>query len=400
MLNSVKVEVFPAAEGDCFLISSKNSTILIDAGVYSTYHDFLKPRLKALSQSQGKLDLLVVTHIDRDHIEGVIELLKENGNSLNPSIIPIDQVWHNSYRHLQFTKQGHIGITETEILKSLITAGKLSRHSNDESKDISAKQGSTLAALLLSGGYSWNDSFHGEAINSDLQSNIPFTNFTIRLLSPNSEKLSALSNTWKRELKKLKYNFSFTSDALFDDALEFSLLMKGEETTEHNIKSISKRTITFEDLVSVDDITDRSVTNGSSIAFILNIEGRNLLFLGDSHPDLIADQLQKITDEQGVPLHFDLVKISHHGSSKNTNTRLLDLIICTNYIISTDGTKHGHPDLSTLAKVINQSSSEKVYIYCNYHTENADYFTKSSIKPDCNYSFIFPNTYNNLIIEL
>ncbi|WP_138494377.1 hypothetical protein [Paenibacillus pinistramenti] len=119
----------------------------------------------------------------------------------------------------------------------MITAGKLSEHhSSNESKDISAKQGSTVAALLLSGGYCWNKSSQGEAINSDFQSSIPFANFTIKLLSPDSKKLSALSNKWEKELRKLKYNFSFTSDTIFDDALEFSLLMEEDGPTEHSIK--------------------------------------------------------------------------------------------------------------------------------------------------------------------
>lgn len=402
MSNPVKIEVLPAAEGDCILISSKNNAILIDAGVYDTYHAYLKPRLKTLALNQGRIDLFVVTHIDRDHIEGAIELLIDNGNSLNPSIIPIDQVWHNSYRHLQFPKNGNIGIAETEILRSMITAGKLSeQRSSNESKDISAKQGSTLAALLLSGGYCWNKSSQGEAINSDFQSSIPFANFTIKLLSPDSKKLSALSNKWEKELRKLKYNFSFTSDTIFDDALEFSLLMEENGVTEHSIKPISKRAISFEELVSFNDIMDKSVTNGSSVAFILEIEGRNLLFLGDSHSDLITDQLQKLADEKGTPLHFDLVKISHHGSSKNTNSRLLDLIKCSNYVISTDGSKHGHPNLSTLAKLINRSSSgNKVNIYCNYRTGNSDSLNNSSLGSNFNYTFIFPDNNQSLIIEL
>ncbi|WP_138494378.1 MBL fold metallo-hydrolase [Paenibacillus pinistramenti] len=111
MSNPVKIEVLPAAEGDCILISTKNNNILIDAGDYDTYHDYLKPRLKTLALNQGRIDLFVVTHIDRDHIEGAIELLTDNTNSLNPSIIPIDQVWHNSYRHLQFPRM--------ELLESL-----------------------------------------------------------------------------------------------------------------------------------------------------------------------------------------------------------------------------------------------------------------------------------------
>lgn len=99
------IEVFPASEGDCFLVTVDKSHILIDAGISSTYHDFLKIRLQELALNKEEIELLIVTHIDEDHIEGMVELFSENVNYNSSRIIFIKEVWHNSYKHLQFSKQ-------------------------------------------------------------------------------------------------------------------------------------------------------------------------------------------------------------------------------------------------------------------------------------------------------
>lgn len=67
----------------------------------------MKNRLIQLKNEGGAIDLLIVTHIDNDHIGGVIELLKENGSNKDSKIIEIKNIWHNSYRHLQFEKKEH-----------------------------------------------------------------------------------------------------------------------------------------------------------------------------------------------------------------------------------------------------------------------------------------------------
>lgn len=40
-------------------------------------------------------NLLIISHIDQDHINGIKALLKENENSNSPKIIQIDEVWFN-----------------------------------------------------------------------------------------------------------------------------------------------------------------------------------------------------------------------------------------------------------------------------------------------------------------
>lgn len=101
-MNDIIVDMLAADEGDCFLIMAEkeNINILIDGGTAKTYHRVLKPKLQELNRLGKCIDLLVVTHIDDDHIGGILELLKENTSDSESKIIKIKNIWHNSYRHL------------------------------------------------------------------------------------------------------------------------------------------------------------------------------------------------------------------------------------------------------------------------------------------------------------
>ena len=80
--SEIWIEMLPANEGDCILITIPREDIrmLIDGGTSETYTSCLRERLLQIKEKGKGLDLLVVTHIDNDHIGGIIELLKENGS--------------------------------------------------------------------------------------------------------------------------------------------------------------------------------------------------------------------------------------------------------------------------------------------------------------------------------
>jgi len=167
--DGIIIEMIPAQEGDCILITleKEDIRILMDGGPAITYKNVLKQKLQQLKANGKCIDLLIVTHIDNDHIGGILELLKENGTSEESLIIPIKNIWHNSYRHLQFDKKEQpLGIPEQRILSQYTMASEAQELSdaNQKDKNISATQGTTLAALLLAGGYSWNQSFDGKAV--------------------------------------------------------------------------------------------------------------------------------------------------------------------------------------------------------------------------------------------
>ncbi|WP_244077728.1 hypothetical protein, partial [Aeromonas caviae] len=69
--------------------------------------------------------------------------------------------------------------------------------------------------------------------------------------------------------------------------------------------------------------------------------------------------LQNGTD----PVIFDAIKVSHHGSLHNTNVELLSLIDAPIYLISSDGSRHGHPDFEVLAEIVDRPARESANKY-------------------------------------
>ena len=77
---------------------------LIDAGPAKVYEPHLKPRLAEIRKARGltanaslPVDLLMVSHIDDEHIKGVIELTKELIETEAPPPVKIKGVWHNTF---------------------------------------------------------------------------------------------------------------------------------------------------------------------------------------------------------------------------------------------------------------------------------------------------------------
>jgi len=219
--------MYPAKYGDCFLISAGDKVkkhILIDCGFIETYEKFLKKDLFEIAQRKEKIDLMVVTHIDADHISGAIKFLEDNNRQ---KFIDIDEIWFNAYRHLQIPKKNDVKLQDSDaaILEREIALGKSYFKRINEigisKNEISFKQGSTLGALLLEGNYNWNSMFAGEAVMTKGTQLINIAGFKINILSPNEDKLKKLKEQWVKELKKKKWNFTINDNKLFDDAYEF-----------------------------------------------------------------------------------------------------------------------------------------------------------------------------------
>ncbi|XKW97216.1 hypothetical protein R8G64_01655 [Tenacibaculum maritimum] len=71
----INIKMYEASEGDAFLVSfgqDENINLLIDMGLSETYNNHIKRDLISLNERAKSIQLLVITHIDKDHIEGAI----------------------------------------------------------------------------------------------------------------------------------------------------------------------------------------------------------------------------------------------------------------------------------------------------------------------------------------
>lgn len=394
-MNSSFVKFFPSLNGDSILVKIENYLMLIDGGYVNTYRDFIRPELIKLSMNNVCLNKIVVTHIDKDHISGIIELLREN--TISP-FIQINDIWHNSFKHI---KQFNLGLDYSgKSVQGLQMDYVLQEEFSDTTQNISAIQGSTLASILLENNYNWNSEFDGNAISVDNKSIINLTDkVSLKLLSPTEEKLSALNLDWKKELYKKGYCTSEDIEKFSEIAFE-SIVARQKEKRLIKNKNISSTSINVENMANSTFIEDDSSANGSSIAFILEYQEKKLLFLADSHPSTIIKNLKLHYSEKEFPIYFNAIKVSHHGSEKNTSMELLKLIKSEQYIFSTNGKVHNHPDHETMCRIIYEKTPYTKSLFLTYPLESVSEFKDPKLMKEYNYKIIEMNGSQPIKIDL
>lgn len=381
------ITIYPANNGDSFLLEIKDITILIDGGYVDTYKNYIKPKLFELAKENKKISHLIVTHIDNDHISGIIKFIEENKKN---SIIEINNIWHNSFRHINCIEDN---LTfKGKPLSRLIINYTIKEEKNTVEKNISAVQGSTLASLINKYQYSWNFEFNHNAISTDNKLEIKISeDIYIKILSPNNDKLKDLKKYWKKEL--FKKGFSTDSDLsdFNEDAFEYILSLEKERRRLQKKNVSSSTTFNIEEFLLDPFVEDDTATNGSSISFIIEFKNTKLLFLADSHPTVIINNLKKHYKQEKFPLQFELIKVSHHGSKNNTSVELLNCIDSDKFVFSTNGLTHNHPDNETIARIVCRKTKFTRNLYFNYNLDSIECFKNQNLEAKYNYKIIESN---------
>ncbi|WP_066961029.1 ComEC/Rec2 family competence protein [Microbulbifer sp. Q7] len=338
----MKLKVLKANNGDAFLISwvfeGKRKNILIDGGKSSTYKratlkgDLFRTLSKIEEQGE-RIDLLVLTHVDDDHIGGVLSAFKNN--ELLRALC--DKVWFNSGLLISehFANEAE---PSHELLFEFNSADAHTRSST------SIRQGVSFESIITELGI-----WHRKIIKSENFYKIYGAKFYI--LSPTIEKLESLLIKWKKEIPS-----SFTASRNTDYGNTFTQLLANDK---------------FQG--------DNSIHNGSSIAILVELESKRLLMLGDAHDETIVNAIKNLKDEKEAnysesnPLKVDYVKLSHHGSRHNTSPQFLKLIESDNFILSTDGSAHSLPHKLTLARIHKQFPNATIWF--NYEKIIREIFT-------------------------
>jgi len=322
---SITIKAFPANDGDCFIIkygeSEKIYNVMVDGGraTKDTLRK-LKVELDHIKELNQCIDLLIVTHIDLDHIDGVLKIFQLD---INKNLIK--SVWFNSGRNI--AKHFETNVSAERDVPIIIS---------DDTK-IGVKQGESLEKeleklkLMTDGVIMQGDQYIlGDAV--------------FNILSPNINNLRDLNKIWEVELEK-------------EDELKVSGVTK---TNDHklSVKVLSNQGF----------VEDQSLANASSIAFLMEYKSKKILMLGDAVPTVIVEGLKKLNYCEKNKLSLDLMKISHHGSRKNTSGTLMELISCNRYIISTNGGKLKRllPDKESLSRILNSNRSARTIFYFNY----------------------------------
>ncbi|XOB60864.1 ComEC/Rec2 family competence protein [Campylobacterota bacterium DY0563] len=340
----MNITMFDAGKGDCILIQSGNTNILIDGGTMASYDNWF-PILEKVT----KLDGIFITHIDDDHTNGIIKFLEKNKKSETP--IKIDKIFFNGFEQLLDV------IEDEETEPDYKYDSLISKYSEVQSGEVGFSEGSSVSYLLRN---EYNESFINEVIsNEEGKNKYQIGELNIEFFSPSKEVLSELKSSWEEILnqKKIKRKILTKKHA---KAFEKYLNTLNKIKVQSQEISSSECTLIDEFAESVYE-ADTSLANKSSLSFLVSNDSKKVLMLGDSHIETVNEYM----NNNGLNnLELDAVKVSHHGSKGNINKEFIENIICNNYLISTNG-HHNHPDFETLSRIAKFSKKEKTKIYIN-----------------------------------
>jgi beta-lactamase superfamily II metal-dependent hydrolase len=345
-----RVEMLPAEQGDALWIEygsgSRPHRVLIDAGVRGTA-DVVKARAATLTQAERRFDLLVVTHVDSDHIGGIPQLLADRSLGLH-----FDDVWFNAWRHLP--KVGDLlGPVEGEI----------------------------VSAELDRNGSPWNAAFDGRPVYVPGRGRLPRTTLrggmTLTLLSPTPAGLEKLRPEWEATVRAAGLDPGSPDAAL------------AEAARRRGVPDLLGDVIDVDALASSKLVADRAAPNGSTIAFLAEFEGTSCVFTGDAHPDVLREGLERLCSERKAErLRVDALKVPHHGSKHNVSTDVVDLLDTSRFLFSSNGRQTNHPDPEGVARTIARSDAPTLYF--NYRTDRTDPWDDPRLMARYRYGAVYP----------
>lgn len=332
-----RIEMLPAFHGDCLLVeygdAARTRRILIDGGPIGTYPQ-LAARLDALPAGDRRFELVVMSHVDTDHVEGVVRLFANK-----PVPIRVEDIWFNGWHHLQ-------------------PGGRV----------LGGKQGEFLSALIVRRFQpeQWNHAFGGKAVVVPDEGPLPECTLAgeggmkLTLLSPTPKKLERMRKAWQKDLGP-----GVTPGDL-DGAWERLAGRKAYLPGQGLLGTAPELDALLQRQMKVDN----AAANGSSIAFLAEYAGKSCLFLADAHRDAVTASIRRLLKQRGQKvLRVDAVKVAHHGSAGNVGDRLLGLIDTPRFLISTNGDRFGHPDEEAMLRIIARSVHQPPTLYFNYDSD-------------------------------
>lgn len=319
------LRVVQAAFGDCLIVEfgtpEHRRHVLVDGGPPGTYTKHLEPVLIDIAAAGGRLDLTVLSHVDNDHVAGLLDLmtqLRERRVNEQPETIAVDGLWHNSFA------------------RTIDANGNLLPRLNAMVESAGGPQVMALAGTAIAG-IREGDQLRLGALDLQIPINMGFSDdlicvdtapdptrlgdLTARIVGPTRANLEELEREWREWL------------AEHED---------GVATGEPVVAAMA----------------DNSVPNLSSIVVLVEAEGRRMLLTGDGRGDHVLDGLQRagLLNAEGS-IEIDVLKVPHHGSDRNATREFFRSVKANVYVISANGL-YGNPDLATLIWIVEAAQEQ------------------------------------------
>ena len=234
----LQIELLHAAHGDCLWVEygtpTRTRRLLVDGGPIGQYK-FLETKINSLPDGDRTFELVVLTHVDTDHVDGLVRLFAHKKTDWK---FDTKDVWFNGWKHL-------------------------------ESATLGGNQGEYFSALINArvGPAKWNQAFKGQTIVVPKTGPLPriqlADGLVLTLLSPTPSTLAKMKNAWQKDVQ-----------AFTPGDLEAAWTALAQQKKYLPNKTLLGSTPELDERLEKQAKPDNSAANGSSIAFLAEYGGR------------------------------------------------------------------------------------------------------------------------------
>lgn len=300
---NIELTTLTDSNADSFLLKFDtdfgNKYILIDGGFKGDGSRAIKI-IESIIDSGGCLDLVILTHVDTDHINGLLSIFKSD--KINNTVVK--KILFNTphSKEVKIIKEKkQVGYKEGNELLSIINEKKI--------EHLQAVQGQRLII---------NNETENTKTNNEKEIVIS-NDIVIDIIAPTNSALQLNHKKWKDKKigseNKIKYD-------------KLSLLQEKHKE-------------------------DNKPQNLSSIVCLITFKNKKLLFCGDSCTSQILSGIKEKTS-------VNLMKVPHHGSKKNISANLIEMFPTDNYLIP--GNKSRYPNPYTIAMLEHYAKDANILV--------------------------------------
>lgn len=402
----MKIKVFQSDKGDCFLISNKPGGgepfyMLVDGGMRDSYTKHVAPALyndlkldKKQKGKRGHLNLVYVSHIDQDHISGVLQLLDDlkdwriydfRKTTIANLPVPsskrppeVEAVWHNAFHEQVGDNAGQI----EEMLAATVTI--LSAGTNEETIELAAgfqnlftskseavQLSRRLGTKQLDIPLNQEFARHLMCVKNGMPTPIKLGGMDFYVLAPALDDLELLKEDWNKWLQEQQKQVRGIQRKAFQDERDLmgtanaaASLVQMTQLQAENMR----RKLVAPGVAASDNDAERkrlrtrlgkrgkvTLPNLASLMVLIEDGDKKVLLTGDGHSDDIIKGLEfhKKLDQGGNKnLHVNILKVQHHGSEHNIDVPFCQRITADNYIFCGNG-EHENPDIDAVTAILN-----------------------------------------------
>lgn len=364
----MKIRVFQSDKGDCLLLTGKDGRhILADGGMPASYTKHVAPTMKRIQEKGEAIDLVYVSHIDEDHIAGILRMLDDamdwaiydyqiaNGNPSHRkprSVRPpeIKSIWHNSFHEQVGKNSGEIQDMLAAQAPALSLRGEeWAQHAAEEFLNIATSPRQAALVSRRIGAKQLNIPLNPEyggglMFVPEPPDFIDIGSMRITVVGPFQEDLKELRDEWNKWLDSSK------------GRTQIAKIRSQSRRDERSIGNAELDSLLGSFLALADELGDRNkvtAPNLASLMLLIEEDGKTVLMTGDGHPDDLMDGLEvagKLRSDG--TMHVNVLKMLHHGSEFNWHKEFGKRITADEYVFCGDGS-HENPDPRVVKGVIN-----------------------------------------------